>query len=113
MKTHHGNITAPIPMSKYTVQHFIDKFSAIPDELWCIGEFTNTDNPAQHCAYGHLGCRPDDDECEEANALDRLFRDHKLLVTAVNDDDGTKWTRLQFKQPTPKARILAALESFK
>lgn len=95
-------------MTEYTVQYFIDKFTAIPEELWFEEEFTNPANPEQHCAYGHCGCNPESQENMEANSLDRLFRDHDLNVALVNDGMSAL-----FQQPTPKARILAALETFK
>ena len=101
-------------MSKiYDIDYFIAKFSAIPDELWCIGEFTNTHNPEQHCAYGHCGCTPNNEDNEESDALARLFRDHDLNVASVNDADGSRLAGDFRNIPTPKARILAALESFK
>lgn len=91
--------------------YFIRKFTLIPDEFWTIGEFSETNHPEKHCAFGWCGCTADNDETEEANALDRLFRNNNLLVTAVNDADGSGHAGI-FTQPTPKARILAALESF-
>ncbi len=96
----------------YTIEYFITRFCAIPEELWYVTDFTNPNNPAQHCAYGHLGCEHGDDENPEANALDRLFREHGLTVWAVNDGTGSK-TAGAFAQATPKLRILAALESFR
>ncbi len=96
-------------MSQYTPQYFIYKLSAIPEELWYVGDFTNPKQPHQHCAYGHLGCSENFQENPEANAFDELFRSHDLLAFMVNDGpyEGN------FTQPTPKQRILAALESFK
>ena len=35
----------------YNAQHFIDKFTAIPEEKWCIKMFT--DEHGRHCAAGH------------------------------------------------------------
>ncbi len=99
------------PMPNYTREYYIERFSAIPDHLWFVGEFTNPKEPSQHCAYGHLGCEVDNDANEESNTLDRMFRDQGLLVTSVNDGDGSKQAG-KFKKTTPKARILAALESF-
>ncbi len=108
------NRTEPIPtMPNYDTQYFIDKFSAIPEELWITGEFQNPDKPCQRCAYGHCGCDDMSDENEEANCLDRLFRDHGLRVPPVNDGEKARDSGEFWKLPTPKARILAALESFK
>lgn len=96
-------------MTEYSIQYFIDRFSAIPEEHWLEGHFTSETDPTQHCAYGHCGCTPDCQENLEANTLDRLFRDHKLNVAEVNDAVEPTFRYL----PTPKQRILAALESFK
>lgn len=99
-------------MPKFDLDYFITKFSAIPEDQWAIGEFTDTHNPVAHCAFGHCGCSVNNDSTDEGDTLDRLFRDHGLLVTAVNDADGSGKAG-PFHQLTPKARILAALESFK
>ena len=96
----------------YTVQYYLDKFRPIPDQLWCIGEFTQTGNPVAHCAYGHCGCTDQCQENEEANALERLFIHHGLKVDSVNDGDGSRYAGPWRDIPTPKGRILAALESF-
>lgn len=97
----------------YDIDYFLQKFEAIDEDLWTVGWFTDERNPEAHCAFGHCGCTPANDETEEANALDRLFRAHGLRVTAVNDADESG-NAGRFKQlDSPKARILAALESFK
>jgi hypothetical protein len=102
-----------VNISDYTVDYFITKFSAIPDDQWFVGEFQNPVVPSQQCAYGHCGCTPTEQENAEANILDRLFRDHDLNVACVNDGDDSKMAGDFNHLPTPKARILAALESFK
>lgn len=93
--------------TKYTVDYFIAKFTAIPDEKWCVEKYES--KSGERCALGHCGRRPLKGS-EEAKALGELFwdRENGLEVPSVNDgrDD-------RFPQPTPKARILAALEFIK
>lgn len=95
----------------YDAKHFLQKFEAIPDDLWFVGKFTDPDEPSHHCALGHCGWSEDNDENEEANSLDRIFRFHGLQASSVNDNDHSPRNG-PFHQETPKARILAALESF-
>ncbi len=97
-----------------TPQDFIDFFSAIPEENWrCDGNYGRKDE-LQHCAVGHLGFRdgkvPQTEETIlNLNALNYLFSINNLpLIINVNDLPSE-----QFPQPTPKQRILAALEYIK
>lgn len=114
MNGSHAPRIDPTPtMPKFDIDYYLTKFAAIPDDQWCIGEFTASTGEEAHCAFGHCGCTANNDSTEEGDTLDRLFRDHGLLVTAVNDADGTKWAGPFRDLPTPKARMLAALESFK
>ncbi len=85
-------------MTAFTKEYFIAKFTAIPDELWCTGRLTDPDG--RHCAFGFCdaehGARS-----KEGRALLALFpRD----LAAINDG-----VIPQYAQPTPRARILAAL----
>lgn len=34
---------------QYTIQYFIDKFEAIPEDLWYVGDFSNLGG-TKHCA---------------------------------------------------------------
>lgn len=95
------------PMN-YDRDYFLAKFAVISEDRWFVGEFTNPADPIQLCAFGHCGCDETNDETDEANALDRLFRNHGLRVPTINDGESPS-----FPQPTPKQRILAALASFK
>ncbi len=79
----------------YTPAYFIAKFEAIPDELWCVNHYAGPGG--SHCAIGH---------CEgihsaEADALRGLL---PTPAAGINDGNSSK-----YQQPTPKARILAAL----
>lgn len=85
----------------YTVDYFIAKFEAIPDEQWCVGEFT--DQERRHCAVGH--CLDRMQLTEESKALVRLMGHNTTFVNDGVDPD--------YQQPTPKARILAALRDIK
>jgi hypothetical protein len=85
----------------YNAQYFIDKFSTIPEEKWCTGKFE--DEHGRHCALGHCGARKSFVRTEEANALSAL-----IWPMSINDGDAD-----DYQQPTPKQRILAALEDAK
>ena len=43
-------------MGKYTIDYFIDFFSKIPDEQWCVGCYYEQDE--RKCSLGHLGSNP-------------------------------------------------------
>lgn len=108
---------------EFTVQHFRDKFSAIPENKWCVG--TQDNGKGQHCAIGLL--HPEHggmannvkkfDPTGEISALENLFFNAGILyepfpyfrlgdnIAAVNNGNHSK-----FKQDTPKQRILAALD---
>ena len=80
-----------------TPQEFIEHFSAIPEEKWT--RFITLKNlKGQCCALGHcpVGSRL---------ALTELFHAQDLTLTGINDSPLFK-----FNQPTPKQRVLAALE---
>lgn len=101
----------------YTTQYFIDKFTAIPEENWFVGNYVNPNNPNQCCALGHCNIRPHNDlffleskadlEGKYLNIL--FFKYLQINVTYINDDK----FRVIYKQSTPKARILAALNDIK
>lgn len=102
-------------MPTYDKAYFIAKFEAIPDSLWKTGSFLRTEETSPTCALGHCGVRHWDEVTThpQAVALTALLRHHKPVwegsdywaVTHIND--GTDES--PYKQPTPKARILAAL----
>ena len=82
-------------------QYFIDKFTAIPDEQWTTGFFT--DKEGRHCALGHCGAPSG----YEWRALSELVgRATQSCISNINDGKDPN-----FQQLTPKARILAALNS--
>lgn len=89
----------------YTVDYFIKKFTAIPDEKWCVGHYINFDG--QCCAKGLCGDREDINSPPEASALEGCFPAH-ISVCDVNDGE-----LAEYQQATPRARILAALNDIK
>lgn len=96
-------------MNNYDFDFFIEKFSAIPDERWCEGQLT--DEHRRHCALGHCGglrglfitdrYGPIREEFPEAKALRELIG---MPIGPINNGEFEA-----YQQPTPKARILAAL----
>jgi hypothetical protein len=91
------------------VEHFLRKFEAIPDGLWREdGNYGAHEEPC--CAMGHCGIHRWTDSTPEADALMELIRrlPDSPVVIMVNDGDVPA-----YKQPTPKARILAALNDVK
>lgn len=94
--------------NKYDVNYFIAKFEAIPEGLWCTGEFNN--GRGQFCAMGHCGDDVDKVAPPECRALKALFRRDggTAIITEIND--GLNPSR---PEPTPKLRILAALRDIK
>lgn len=105
----------------YTVDYFIDKFSAIPEDKWAI--YTQHDGKGRHCALGWCRYkhqlnngeyRRDYDWSEEQEALMRLFIKAGLNTICGGETLGdvayvNNGTHPKFQQPTPKKRILAAL----
>ena len=91
---------------KYTVDYFIKKFKKIPAKKWTTARFVKD---GKRCALGHCGIDNFTIRNQEANTLMLLF-DSQLLtqVSTINDMQSD-----QYKQKTPKKRILAALEDIK
>lgn len=84
----------------YTTDYFINKFEAIPAELFYMGSIENSENPKEKCSYGHCGANPAlSNQPQEAIALSELFKKHfgsngeyfqglDMVVVAINDDYG-------------------------
>lgn len=93
-------------MNNYDYDYFIRKFEAIPDEQWAIRAYVAGDS---RCAFGHCGMTnhgaiPKIPECAALREL--IGGNH--LVTRINDG-----VESGYDQPTPRARILAALHDAK
>lgn len=108
--------------TEFTIDYFINKFEAIPEERWTTGTFKRIINTPekldyQCCALGHLGLKKHDDIFlnEKAKALQSFFnkdtsgRPSCVPVTNINDDYSERY----HKGETPKQRILNALKSIK
>lgn len=106
----------------YTVDYFIKKFEAIPKNQWTTAMFVNTKDGSK-CAGGHCGLSPSQNCTEEAIALAKLLEPLKKTlingnpgyddvifdnITTINDGQAK-----EYSQPTPKQRILAALNDVK
>lgn len=89
----------------YTREYFINKFEAIPDELWCVGAFT--DGAGRHCAYGHCGAKRYSEHTIEGISLRFLL---SANVARINDNLHGQYSHLG---STPKERILNALKELK
>ncbi len=94
--------------SKFTVDYFIKKFSAIPAKKWCVHDYT--DERGRHCVLGHCGERWKGGSLSTSQSQDlkEIFRAAGLNAIKTNDGD-----MVSFPQSTPKARILAALKWIK
>lgn len=86
----------------YDRDYFIAKFEAIPEEKWCCGQ---SNGPAgTHCALGWCDVETPDETGPEWSGLITLCLHGDLLIELVNDGGCER-----YDQPTPKARVLAAL----
>lgn len=92
-------------MPKYNAVYFINKFEAIPKELWVTGKFKKDD---RYCAMGHCGVGANTDYADnkESTALKDLFEKHGLNVWSVNDSSMGSSADLG---DSPKERIVNAL----
>jgi len=95
----------------YTVDYFIDKFSKIPEDMWCVktlGDMSGSHCALGHCDFGNTGVP------KEALALQKLLKplenSHCRIWTTPWINDGLYPS---YQQPTPKQRILAALNDIK
>ena len=88
---------------EYNVSYFIEKFSAIPSEMWLINDYERN---GSKCAFGHCGMRDNNSlqSIPEATAFAKILP--KAIV--INDRESS-----EYQQPTPKQRILAALYDIK
>lgn len=95
-------------MQIYNKEYFINKFSTIPEDKWCIICFK--DKKGRSCALGHCGydAKEINEECKSlidllSPLISEPFRNE--VVSRINDGIG------EFRDYgiTPKERILNAL----
>ena len=98
-------------MKKYNiVDHFIEKFKAIPTDKWTVGMFFSMFDSSKRCALGHCGIKSFSDSSTEAIQLSELFNKYlNIEVYKINDSSGKYFYNFN----TPKERILAALYDIK
>lgn len=89
--------------SKYTLEYFIEKLSAIPENKWCINSFHNADK--QSCVLGHCG-EGFNRRTEEGQALTKICH----FIISVNDDIFKEYRHLG---TTPKERVINYLKSLR
>lgn len=96
----------------YDLPFFRRLFEATTDDQWCC--FVRTDPEGRHCALGFCdpldeadGSKPGDGNGPRAEALLNLFEANPwdCIAVRINNGDDPRYT-----QPTPRARMLAALE---
>lgn len=96
----------------YDVDYFLNKFDAIPDEMWCCGGFSWG---GKMCALGHCGVTHYSSPITpESLALARLFNENLGVdVARVNDANSellyNNLSKLVELGDTPKERIISAL----
>lgn len=88
----------------YNVNYFIKKFEAIPEEMWLAGGLG--DNGGRRCALGH--CHADALSSKATKESSLLMVLLKFRAPEINDGEDER-----YQQPTPKQRILAALNDVK
>lgn len=98
---------------KYTVDYFIKKFEAIPDEKWCVANRYNS--LGQKCAHGH--CYRGNPNLRNTNkieeAFEKLATDNYHIVKAYGFGYINNGSDTRYQQPTPKDRVLAVLNDIK
>jgi hypothetical protein len=110
---------------KYTLEYFRDKFRAIPENLWCMGSFSEEGD--RHCALGHCGNNSFMRVSPEGRALiefARLYgkpRDGRLKITSLQEaqadtgnysipDVNDRFTMFKEWGDTPKQRVLGYID---
>lgn len=124
--------TTKTPDDLRTLEDFRAAFEAIPDESWCTGDFVRVDEDddgepvERRCAAGHLGAGIDGLK-EEIRMVEAVRRLDALLAPAwpvelfpsdhgherlalINDGASGAGADFAALGPTPKARILAAID---
>ena len=80
--------------TNYDVDYFIEKFSAIPDSRWFMGDYFSDDG-TRACALGHC-CQKQNWMTTERKSLELLFSTiTTVCVGDVNDDTIDNLTEYQ------------------
>jgi hypothetical protein len=98
--------------TKYTLEYFIEKLSAIPEEEWT----TKTYNDGEKCcALGHCGAVMSCYDTEESSALKRISvincKEENNWLTIPDVNDGKKHSE-QYGT-TPTERVVNYLKSLR
>lgn len=94
--------------TKHDVDHFIEKFEAIPEEQWTVETYRyfRDGEVVACCALGHCGARNYEEETVESTAFFKLISQaFGYSPTFINDGKLPRW----FRFVGARARILAAL----
>lgn len=94
---------------EYTVDYFINKFEAIPENRWWMGNYQSPLGLDKYCAFGHCGASNNNFAINDSiKALSKIGNDNFHPIHLINDgaDSG-------YKQETPKQRVLAFLNDVK
>ena len=107
--------------NKFTVDYFINKFEAIPEDRWCVNEFKSGD---KCCAQGFCMSLDAINVVRESplniieisrgypewNSLITIFGVcyNNIVIASINNGNDPR-----YPQPTPKQRVLAALHDLK
>jgi len=74
---------------KYTYDHFINKFEAIPEIMWITGAYFDDENPERKCALGHC-----DDHLGRSAEADALM----IMVPGLMDVNDEISSHLSIKE---------------
>lgn len=96
---------------EFTIDHFIEKLSAVPESKWCGGQYKTEDGRCDVlglCGYRRGSNIVPPVTTKEGSALRQLAAIAEYNITHVNDGgDG------RYQQATPKQRVMALLHDLK
>lgn len=95
---------------EYTVDYFIKKFEAIPEDNWITASLYDPEIGC--CVLGWCGVRSLRYHTSESRALASLLGIHPNTLYRINDGIAD-YKHLRMTLETPKQRILAALNNAK
>jgi len=64
--------------TKYTVDYFIEKFSAIPEEMWTVGETEDIDG--KKCALGFCSLKSANNSNKETKSLCIILKPYLINI---------------------------------